>query len=272
MRHMEKDCLVLRNVVLAIALLACCLALAACSALPPSSRPLVVGIADICPEDLPERLESTTVRLRYARAVYASGNVPFAVPVTTNRAEVARALDCLDVLVLSGGEDVDPALYGAPRSAKCGSPNRLRDAWERMLLDEAVRRRMPVVGTCRGMQIANVYFGGTLYQDLPSERPGAIAHNSSSPHPVSIEPDSRLGAILAATNVAVNTYHHQAVKDVAPGFRVVARSPDGVIEAMESETLPVALVQFHPEAMAVHQGDRRMLRLFERILSWAGSR
>ena len=141
-----------------------------------------------------------------------------------------------------------------------------RDAWEFLLLDEAVKRRLPVFGICRGCQVINVYFGGTLWQDLPSERPGEITHRSKKLHPIRIVQGSHLAKSLRAENLMVNTSHHQAVKDLAPGFRAVAFAPDGVVEAIESDNLPVAGVQFHPERLLVQDGRAEFRELFKQFL------
>lgn len=233
------------------------------------AKPLVVGLADICSAPVNGKCVSG-VRPAYCRSVYASGNVPFVLSATTNRDEIARALDCVDALVLCGGEDVAPVRYGAAASPACGRPNLRRDAWEWALLDEAVKRRLPVVGTCRGLQLVNVFFGGTLYQDIPTECPGAGPHRGSLRHPIRIDSDSRLAQIVGATNALVNTSHHQAVKDLAAGFRIVARGEDGIVEAIEAEKLPIAAVQFHPEVLFAEKGDRAFLAFFARILEWAG--
>ena len=204
-------------------------------------RPVVVGLAERCGSKI-----DVCCRGNYARAIFAAGGVPLVRPATTNAAEVARLLDQVDVLLLCGGEDVEPARYKAAPSPKLEDVNLRRDAWEYALLDEAVKRRLPVVGTCRGLQIVNVYFGGTLWQDLPSERKSDVRHRHGGnrkyvKHQVSIAPGSRLSALMGgATNAVVNSWHHQAIKDVAPGFRVTARAQDGVIEAIEGETLPGA--------------------------------
>ena len=248
--------------------------LAGCKSYRPGEgdRPLVLGLAERCADS-----RDVVCRSSYAHAIYAAGGVPLVLPATTNAAEVARLLDQVDALVLCGGEDVDPARYRKPPSPNLGKVNPARDAWEYALLDEAVKRRMPVVGTCRGHQIINVYFGGTLWQDLPSEYAGAVIHSGgdrfTATHQISIEPGSRLSMLLGgATNVVVNSRHHQAVKDVAPGFKVTARSPDGVVEAIESETLPVAGVQFHPELMFDSAGQKEFLVFFRRLLDWAGAK
>ena len=261
-----------RRRILLLGLLLAAIALPGCRNYRPGEggRPLVVGLAERSCDG-----KNVVCRSVYARAVYAAGGVPFVLPVTTNAVEVARLLAQVDALVLCGGEDVDPVRYRTPPSPALEKVNGPRDDWEYALLDEAVRRRLPVVGICRGQQIVNVYFGGTLWQDLPSEC-GTRRHRHGGEggyvhHPVAIVPGSRLSAIMGgATHAEVNSFHHQAVRDVAPGFRVAARAPDGVIEAIESETLPVAAVQFHPEALFIDEGRAAFAGFFRRLLDWAG--
>ena len=246
------------------------LALVACLALwnpAAHAAQLVVGVADMCSES-----NRVSVQTAYTEAVSAAGNMPIVLPAQTNRAAVARMLGAVDVLLLCGGEDVDPARYGAVPSPRLGAVNLKRDAWEFLLLDEAVKRRLPVVGICRGCQLINVYFGGTLWQDLPSERPSEIAHRCEDHHPVKIVPGSRLARCLGTESIDVNTSHHQAVKELAPGFRATAFAPDGVVEAIESETLPVAAVQFHPEKLLVNKGRSEFRKLFVDLLGWAGAK
>ena len=222
------------------------------------AAPLVVGIADMCSTTNAVNVQST-----YVAAVAAAGNTPIVLPATTDRALVARMLAPLDALLLCGGEDVEPRRYGAKPSPRLGKVNLRRDAWELLLLDEAVKRRLPVFGICRGCQLINVYFGGTLWQDLPSERPGKIAHRSKELHPIRVVQASRLAGCLGKENLMVNTSHHQAVKDLAPGFRAVAFAPDGVVEAIESDTLPVAGTQFHPEKLFIQNGRTEFRELFK---------
>ena len=221
------------------------------------AAPLVVGIADMCSTTNAVNVQST-----YVAAVAAAGNTPLVLPAETDRELVARMLAPLDALLLCGGEDVEPRRYGAKPSPRLGKVNLRRDAWEFLLLDEAVKRRLPVFGIYRGCQVINVYFGGTLWQDLPSERPGEITHRSKKLHPIRIVQGSHLAKSLRAENLMVNTSHHQAVKDLAPGFRAVAFAPDGVVEAIESDTLSVAGVQFHPERLLVQDGRAEFRELF----------
>lgn len=228
------------------------------------AKPLVVGIADMCAEK-----DRVSVLATYTTACTLAGNTPLVLPATTNRAVAARMLASVDVLLLCGGEDVAPRRYKAKPSPQLGKVNLRRDAWEFLLLDEAVKRRLPVLGICRGCQLINVYFGGTLWQDLPSERPSEIAHRSPDLHDIRLVAGSRLGRVLGVESMQVNSSHHQAVKDLAPGFRAAAFAPDGVVEAIESETLPVVGVQFHPEKLLVAKGRKELRVLFAEPFRWA---
>ena len=227
--------------------------------------PVVVGIADMC-----MTTNRISVQTTYADAFARAGNTPLVLPAETNRAVVARMLASVDVLLLCGGEDVDPSRYKTKPSPRLEEVNLRRDAWEWLLLDEAVKRRLPVIGICRGCQLINVYFGGTLWQDLPSERPGEVVHRGKEAcHDVRIVADSRLARSLGLNSSKVNTIHHQAVRDLAPGFRAVAFAADGVVEAIESDALPVVGVQFHPEKLFVLKDRNEFRVLFADPLKWA---
>ena len=230
-----------------------------------AAAPVVVGIADMCMET-----NRVSILPTYADAFARAGNTPLVLPAETNREVVARMLASVDVLLLCGGEDVDPSRYKTKPSPRLGEVNLRRDAWEWLLLDEAVKRRLPVIGICRGCQLINVYFGGTLWQDLPSERPGEVVHRGKGAHhDIQIVAGSRLARSLGLNSSRVNTIHHQAVRDLAPGFRAVAFAPDGVVEAIESDTLPVVGVQFHPEKLFVLKGRDEFRVLFADPLGWA---
>jgi putative glutamine amidotransferase len=229
------------------------------------AKPLVVGIADMCAEK-----DRVSVLATYTTACTLAGNTPLVLPATTNRAVAARMLASVDVLLLCGGEDVAPRRYKAKPSPQLGKVNLRRDAWEFLLLDEAVKLRMPVIGICRGCQLINVYFGGTLWQDLPSERPGVVVHRGKGAHhDIQIVAGSRLERSLGLNGSRVNTIHHQAVRDLAPGFRAVAFAADGVVEAIEGESLPVVGVQFHPEKLFVLKDRNEFRVLFADPLKWA---
>ena len=220
------------------------------------ARPVVVGIPDVCFTNT-----LAGVRVDYADAVYAAGAVPYVLPETTNALAVAALLDRVDMLLFCGGEDVEPARYGEKPAPRLGTVNARRDAWEWRLLNEATRRRLPILGVCRGCQLVNAYFGGTLWQDLPSEFEGGPRHRLAGEHPIAVEGESYL-ARLVGGKASVNSRHHQAVKRVADGFKVTARSPEGVVEAIEGSRYPAVGVQFHPETMFAAHGVKDYLPLF----------
>ena len=170
--------------------------------------------------------------------------------------ENAATLAGLDGLLLPGGSDVDPALFGAPRDPKIGDPDRERDKLETALLREALYRDLPVLAICRGLQLLNVAQGGTLLQDVEGHR----CPDELEVHPIAIADGSKLRSILEVEEFVVNSRHHQCVDRVASGLVVVAKAPDGVVEALE---LPgrrfVLAVQWHPE----DRMDRLDARLFE---------
>jgi putative glutamine amidotransferase len=195
-----------------------------------------------------------SMRADYVRSVERSGASPLLLP--TQRPEAAEALlDRLDGLVLSGGVDVDPALYGRPRHPKLGRVDRERDEFELALTRQALRRDLPLLAICRGQQLLNVATGGTLIQDLPSESEGVVTHAAAGrrtrrSHTVEVTAGSKLGEILGAGPLSVNSFHHQAIERLGEGLRVSSRCPDdGVIEAVEmADRRFVVAVQWHPES------------------------
>ena len=253
---MLKNVLMRRMLVLSVGLAASC-GWASTVASAASAREFIVGIADICrTNDLCE------VGPNYPSAVYAAGAMPYVLPCTTNAEAIAALLDCVDMLLLAGGEDVEPARYGEKPDPKLGKVNLRRDAWEFALVAEARKRRLPILGICRGCQVLNVAFGGTLWQDLPSQKKGAAIHRLNGvEHGIATVKGSYLAG-LAGETCSVNTYHHQAVKDLARGFKVSATSPDGVVEAIEGTDYPAVGVQFHPEMLFAKAGRREFLPLF----------
>jgi putative glutamine amidotransferase len=186
-------------------------------------------------------------RIPYRRALHAVGVQPI---------ESAATLAGLDGLLLPGGSDIDPALFGAPRDPRTEDPDRERDHLETALLGEALDRDLPVLAICRGLQLLNVVQGGTLVQDVPGHR----CPDQQDAHSIAIAGGSKLNSILEVGEFAVNSRHHQCVDRVAPGLIVIAKAPDGVVEALE---LPgrrfVLAVQWHPE----DRTDRLDARLFE---------
>jgi len=221
--------------------------------------------------------ETSRVRLTaaYVTALESAGLVPLIVPPLSNDRAAAAVLDSVSGLVLTGGEDVDPARYGEQRHEKVRSVNPARDATEAALVEEARARGLPVLAICRGIQILNVALGGTLVQDISSQCGTDIGHDEDGPrdsrsHEISVEPGSLIAGALGAEHLSVNSFHHQSVKRVADGMRVTARSPDGVIEGIESTDKRwwVMAVQWHPEEMteSPEPWDRGLFKAFARQL------
>jgi putative glutamine amidotransferase len=204
-----------------------------------------------------EGRERVALNTAYVQALMRAGLVPVVVPPTLDPDAACAVLDRVQGLVLSGGEDVEPARYGAQPHPQLGETDPARDAVELALIAGAERRALPVLAICRGLQILNVALGGTLYQDLASERPGPIDHTDRSVrHALLIEPNTRVHrAVVGGTGgtggtTTVNTRHHQAIRDVAPALRATAWAADGVIEGVERRDsgAPWTLaVQWHPE-------------------------
>lgn len=191
----------------------------------------------------------------YTQAIACNGALPVLLPASTAPDAISRYAQMCDGLLLSGGDDIDPARYGESQTWQCGAISPLRDAFELALCREFLRLRKPILAICRGIQVLNVALGGTLHQDLQSELPGCIAHRQKqkpwhTSHAVEVAPGTRLADILGAGPVLTNSHHHQAVKSPGDGLIVSAAATDGVIEAMEHSTLPFCIgVQWHPERL-----------------------
>ena len=232
------------------------------------SRPLVAVTAttEIIRGALRARLNAA-----YIEAIEAAGLIPLISAPLRDPGLADELLDRVDGLVLTGGEDVDPGRYGARRHPATQPAHNARDVWELSLVEGARRRSMPTLAICRGMQVLNVALGGTLVQDLPSERPGSTDHAQSTArdarvHETMVDRDSRLATALGATAISVNSSHHQALDRVAGGLRAVARSDDGVIEGVETTGTDwwVLGAQWHPEELVAtaEPWDRNLFAAF----------
>jgi putative glutamine amidotransferase len=211
--------------------------------------------------------------LAYARSVALAGGAPVIIPLEQGERAWRCIYERLDGLLFPGGVDVDPAYYGEERHPRLGKVDAPLDQVELVLARWALEEHLPVLAICRGIQLINVAAGGTLYQDIPTQLPGALPHACSAPtypreyraHMVHVEPGSRTATALETVVCKTNSRHHQAVKDVAPGFAVTARAPDGVIEAIEHEEAPFIVgVQWHPESLAAT--DPQQLALFQALV------
>jgi putative glutamine amidotransferase len=195
------------------------------------------------------------VNAAYVSAVARVGGVPLIVSQLMGDGSAARALEACHGLLLTGGEDVDPSRYGAEPSAALGSVDLARDRFELALFAAARAAAMPILGICRGIQLINVAMGGSLYQDLATERPGPVDHNpavarTARTHQVRLEPGSRVARALGVERLAPNSFHHQAIKVLAPGLVATGWTDDNLIEAVEGRGDPWLLaLQWHPEEM-----------------------
>ena len=234
------------------------------------AAPLRVGIVDKCAAD------GEVAGENYVAFVRAAGAEPVLLRATDDKAEIERMLDGCDLLLFTGGEDVDPSRFGEEPSPKLEKVNTRRDAWEFTVLDAAVPRRKPLFGICRGCQLLNIYFGGTIWQNLPTEfegcRPEGHHLKDGGEHEVFFEPDSQIAKRLGLLSATVNSTHHQSVKTPGRGFRVTAHAPDGVVEAIENNDYPAAAVQFHPERLVVLKGRAEFSALVAALPDDAASR
>lgn len=175
---------------------------------------------------------------------------------------IETAVNC-DGLLLPGGADIAPSMYGQAASEKCGKPNEIRDSAEPKILEAFLKTGKPVFGICRGAQLLNVSFGGTLLQDIKDKQKynhSDFFTRAKSAHPINIEKSSRLYDILGAETAAVNSLHHQAIDKVGDGLKITAKSEDGFIEALELEGYPFCVaVQWHPEHMSKKSEEQRKL-------------
>lgn len=207
----------------------------------------------------------------YADAVRGAGGYPILLPATTDRAEIHRWAQYCDGLLLPGGEDVDMLLFGVEPHRKVDFVLRERDLFEIALFEEMRALGKPILGICRGMQLAATILGGTMYQDIPSERVDPLCHKQSSDirgayiHSVRLSQGSTLHKLFGEETIYANSFHHQAVKSVAGGLQVIAEAADGIIEAIESEDGKLLGIQWHPELLV--EDHPQHLRIFEHFIS-----
>jgi putative glutamine amidotransferase len=200
----------------------------------------------------------------YGRAVEKAGGLPVLMPYKTDVGLVGQYVDLFDGVLFSGGNDLDPLAWGEERNPKTKPIDPDRERWERALMAEVERRRMPVLGICLGSQLMNVYRGGSLTQFIPEDKPGSLEHrmldrSQENRHPVVVNPESILGELLHKKDVLANSSHKQCMSRIGNGLRVVATAPDGIVEGLEDPTFPLWLgVQWHPERL-VGEGDHEAL-------------
>ncbi len=196
-----------------------------------------------------------SVLSEYADAIIVAGGLPIILPYTTDAVLINGMLDQVDGLLLTGGSDVDPALYGEEPEQLLGKIIPERDAFEAALIQNALKQNMPILAICRGNLILNAAAGGSLYQDIYSQDGATLQHKQDAPrdhasHAIHLKEKTLLQKIVGSDVIRVNSFHHQAVKKAAPGFQISAVASDGTIEAIEFPELDFVLgVQWHPGSL-----------------------
>lgn len=213
----------------------------------------------------------------YAQAVEAAGGIPVIIPYPTSAQAISDLAGRLDGLLLSGGEDPDPVLYGQSPRQGLGTVIRERDDLEIALVHSMMADCKPILGICRGIQLLNVAFHGTLYQDLASHWSGEIQHQQRAArnhrsHALTVAPESRLQRALGGvSSLRCNSFHHQAVDAVGEGLAAAAWDEEGLVEAVEHQQAPFVVgVQWHPENL--WREDAAQFGLFQALVTAAAAR
>jgi len=216
-------------------------------------------------------IESGDVKARptYMRALKAAGAIPVVMPLDASEEDLKQLSKDMDGFLFTGGPDVHPFLFGEETQAHCGNVSPARDQMEISLLPMIMELRKPVLGICRGIQVLNIALGGNIWQDIPSQvtRDFPLAHSQPFSydmpcHTVALTESSLLARISESSSIKVNSMHHQAVRDLAPGLIASACSPDHLIEALEMTDYPFFIgVQWHPEYL--WEKNKEAFRLFQ---------
>ena len=211
---------------------------------------------------------ASTLNSTYTDAVARAGGIPVIFPTVADPALADALMRKVDGVIFSGGPDLDPSHYGETIWNETVKVDTLRDVSDLMLMRAALAAKKPIMGICRGEQLLNVVLGGSLYQDIPTQVDTIVAHGGTT-HRIGVEKGSVLFDLFGEDSLTVNSFHHQAVKDVAPGVRVTAYAPNGIVEAYEYGDRLIAF-QFHPESMA--RADSAWLAPFRYFVKMAGGR
>ena len=212
----------------------------------------------------------------YMKGIEQAGGIPLMLPLTSNEENLEQLAEEIDGFLYAGGQDISPNLYAQKRSEMCGQCCRERDEMETMLFRMVYEQDKPLLGICRGIQCINVVMGGTLYQDLPSEHSSDTEHHQIPPydvpvHSVKIIGDSPLYKLLKKETLMVNSYHHQAIKTLAPKLSVMAVSEDSLVEAVYVPNKKFIWgIQWHPELS--YLADENSRRIFSEFVMMAGKK
>ncbi|MDO5546623.1 MAG: gamma-glutamyl-gamma-aminobutyrate hydrolase family protein [Eubacteriales bacterium] len=228
----------------------------------------IVGVTPLWDEEK----QSLWMLPGYLDGLRQAGCLPVMLPLTEDAWEIDRLLSLVDGVLLTGGQDVSPELYGETPSDTVVTC-KMRDGMETLVLQKAMELDKPVLGICRGIQFINVILGGTLYQDLPTQHPSQIKHCQCPPydkpiHRVILRKDSPLYGLLRQDELSVNSYHHQAVKELARSLIPMAESEDGLVEAVyKPDQKFLWAVQWHPEfSYGTEESSRRIFAAFAKAM------
>ena len=232
---------------------------------------LIIGITTFDETKEGIRGEYSIVHKKYADSIIAAGGIPVLIPMNKDTKGIKELVAKLDGIILSGGDEfIQPKLYNRQASSIVTHINPIRDQVELEILKECQEQKKGVFGICRGMQLINVYFGGDLYLNINAEVEGStchVAYNTKKEfiyHDVTLIENKFLHNLLKIKTLGVNTYHSQAIRNIASNLTVAAISEDGIIEAVEHDLLPIFGVQWHPEAMTENYEEQ--LNIFRYFL------
>jgi putative glutamine amidotransferase len=212
---------------------------------------------------------AATLSANYTEAVARAGGIPVIFPTVADSTLAAALVRKVDGVIFSGGPDLDPSYYGETIWNETVQVDTLRDVSDLMLMRAVLAARKPVMCICRGEQLMNVVLGGSLYQDLPTQVDTLVKHGGGTWHRIGVEKGSVLYDLFGQDSLTVNSFHHQAVKKVAPGIRVTAHADNGIVEAYEYGDRLIAF-QFHPEGMA--RTDDTWLAPFRYFVKMSGGK
>ena len=231
----------------------------------------IIGITSAYEEEKElKHYHRTTVCIDYAESIVKAGGIPLVIPVLNDREVIKSQLELVDGLLMSGGVDINPRYYNQDflEGMKLVSPERDRHEW--IILEEFLPTNKPILGVCRGMQMINVFNGGTLHQDIKNMTENTLKHIQDylpelEVHKINIQNNSILSDLFGE-ELVTNSFHHQALDKIGEGLKVVATTNDGIVEAIESKEERFLLgVQWHPEMMTA-RGSKSMLKIFEKFV------
>lgn len=226
----------------------------------------IIGILSTVDDEL-----NSVLKVTYARAIEKSGGLPLLLPYVAKEESLRCFTEICDGFLFTGGVDIEPQRYGESTSAECGEIQLWRDELDFRAFDAALSSGKPILAVCRGAQLVNVALGGTLYQDIDSLIPSQITHSQAEPlfspsHSVTVCPETPLYRITGAKRIAANSFHHQAIKTLGKGLRIMAAADDGIIEAIYLNSPQyLCAYQWHPERL--FGSDEMNRRIFEDFIT-----